>query len=224
MPIFAWNVPLVSLIFLKRSLVFPILLFADHSMFFLEASRTWGGGVICWRWLPQLTTLCLPLFLILHWMRSGGKFKSGHGANIYTMAISNHYKQGLFFCSQKWLASIYQHVTGNEQGWWEGMQETKRSLSQLKMNHNSSLKERWFENAASNCGKSKSIWIRQVCLGLDPSFTTYQLVSLGTLSFNLICMKRRWQWYLCLQRVRLKAALLSLSCLPLYVPYNLERT
>ena len=27
-PIFAWNVPLVSLIFLKRSLVFPILLFS----------------------------------------------------------------------------------------------------------------------------------------------------------------------------------------------------
>ena len=29
-PIFAWNVPLVSLIFLKRSLVFPILLFSLH--------------------------------------------------------------------------------------------------------------------------------------------------------------------------------------------------
>ena len=28
-PIFAWNVPLISLIFLKRSLVFPILLFAS---------------------------------------------------------------------------------------------------------------------------------------------------------------------------------------------------
>ena len=28
-PIFAWNVPLVSLIFLKRSLVFPILLFSS---------------------------------------------------------------------------------------------------------------------------------------------------------------------------------------------------
>ena len=27
-PIFAWNVPLVSLIFLKRSLIFPILLFS----------------------------------------------------------------------------------------------------------------------------------------------------------------------------------------------------
>ena len=30
-PIFAWNVPLVSLIFLKRSLVFPILLFKCKS-------------------------------------------------------------------------------------------------------------------------------------------------------------------------------------------------
>ena len=29
-PIFAWNVPLVSLIFLKRSLVFPILLFFSY--------------------------------------------------------------------------------------------------------------------------------------------------------------------------------------------------
>ena len=31
-PIFAWNVPLVSLIFLKRSLVFPILLFPSISL------------------------------------------------------------------------------------------------------------------------------------------------------------------------------------------------
>jgi len=32
LPIFAWNVPLVSLIFLKRSLVFPILLFSSTSL------------------------------------------------------------------------------------------------------------------------------------------------------------------------------------------------
>ena len=32
MPIFAWNCPLVSLIFLKRSLVFPILLFPSISL------------------------------------------------------------------------------------------------------------------------------------------------------------------------------------------------
>ena len=31
-PIFAWNVPLVFLIFLKRSLVFPILLFSSISL------------------------------------------------------------------------------------------------------------------------------------------------------------------------------------------------
>ena len=31
-PIFAWNVPLVSLIFLKRSLVFPVLLFSSISL------------------------------------------------------------------------------------------------------------------------------------------------------------------------------------------------
>ena len=31
-PIFAWNVPLVSLIFLKRSLVFPILLFSSITL------------------------------------------------------------------------------------------------------------------------------------------------------------------------------------------------
>lgn len=30
-------------------------------------------------------------------MTPGGKFKSGHGMNIYTMAISNHYRQGLLF-------------------------------------------------------------------------------------------------------------------------------
>ena len=31
-PIFAWNIPLISLIFLKRSLVFPVLLFSSISL------------------------------------------------------------------------------------------------------------------------------------------------------------------------------------------------
>ena len=35
-PIYAWNVPLVSLIFLKRSLVFSILLFSSISLHFKE--------------------------------------------------------------------------------------------------------------------------------------------------------------------------------------------
>ena len=33
-PIFAWNFPLVALIFLKRSLVFPNLLFSSFSLYF----------------------------------------------------------------------------------------------------------------------------------------------------------------------------------------------
>ena len=32
MPIYTWNIPLVSLVFLKRSLVFPILLFSSISL------------------------------------------------------------------------------------------------------------------------------------------------------------------------------------------------
>ena len=47
-PIFAWNVPLVSLIFLKRSLVFPILLFSlflctDHGGRFSYLSLLFFG-------------------------------------------------------------------------------------------------------------------------------------------------------------------------------------
>ena len=50
-PIFAWNVPLVSLIFLKRSLVFPILLFSSISLHF-----SWG----------RLSYLSLLFFGTLH--------------------------------------------------------------------------------------------------------------------------------------------------------------
>ena len=38
LPIFAWNVPLVSLISLKRSLVFPILLFSSISLHWASLS------------------------------------------------------------------------------------------------------------------------------------------------------------------------------------------
>ena len=40
-PIFAWNVPLVSLIFLKRSLAFPVLLFSSISLH-------WSLRKVCW--------------------------------------------------------------------------------------------------------------------------------------------------------------------------------
>ena len=50
-PIFAWNIPLVSLIFLKRSLVFPILLFSSISLHW-----SWG----------RLSYLSLLFFGTLH--------------------------------------------------------------------------------------------------------------------------------------------------------------
>ena len=67
-PIFAWNVPLVSLIFLKRSLVFPILLFSSISLHwslrkaFLSLLAILWSSIFKWVYFPFL--LCLaPLSL-----------------------------------------------------------------------------------------------------------------------------------------------------------------
>ena len=52
-PIFAWNIPLLSLIFLKRSLVFPILLFSSISLHwllrkaFLFLAILWNSAFRC---------------------------------------------------------------------------------------------------------------------------------------------------------------------------------
>ena len=58
-PIFAWNVPLVSLIFLKRSLVFPILLFSSISLHWSVMLGGIGGrrrrGRQRMRWLDGIT-------------------------------------------------------------------------------------------------------------------------------------------------------------------------
>ena len=54
MPIFSWNVPLISLLFLKRSLVFPILLFCSISLhwslrkaFFSLLAILWNSAFRC---------------------------------------------------------------------------------------------------------------------------------------------------------------------------------
>jgi len=57
-PIFAWNVPLVSLIFLKRSPVFPILLFSSVSLYwslrktFLSLLAILWNFAFKWLYLP----------------------------------------------------------------------------------------------------------------------------------------------------------------------------
>ena len=56
-PIFAWNVPLVSLIFLKRSLVFPIPLFSSLCSFFTL-------GRLSYLSLPFFGTLCSDGYIL----------------------------------------------------------------------------------------------------------------------------------------------------------------
>ena len=65
-PIFTWNVPLVSLIFLKRSLVFPILLFPSISLhwslrkaFLFHLALLWNSA---FKWV-YLSFSPLPLFI-----------------------------------------------------------------------------------------------------------------------------------------------------------------
>ena len=48
-PIFAWNIPLVSLIFLKRSLIFPILLFSSISLHWSPRKTFLSLLVILWK-------------------------------------------------------------------------------------------------------------------------------------------------------------------------------
>ena len=66
-PIFAWNVPWVSLIFLKRSLVFPFLLFSVY-LFWLLRKAFLPLLVILWysafRWI-YLSFLPLPFTCLL---------------------------------------------------------------------------------------------------------------------------------------------------------------
>ena len=70
-PIFAWNVPLVSLIFLKRSLVFPILLFSSISLHwwlrkaFLSLLAILWNSAFQWVYLSFLLCFSLPFFS--HW-------------------------------------------------------------------------------------------------------------------------------------------------------------
>ena len=67
-PIFAWNIPLVSLIFLKRSLVYPILLFSSISLHwslrkaFLSLLAILWNSAFKWEylsWSPLLFTSLL---------------------------------------------------------------------------------------------------------------------------------------------------------------------
>ena len=67
-PIFAWNVPLVSLIFLKRSLLFPILLFSSTSLLrkaFLSVLAILWNSAFKWGYLSFSLLPFASLFFIV---------------------------------------------------------------------------------------------------------------------------------------------------------------
>ena len=65
-PIFAWNVPLLSLIFLKRSLVFPILLFPCISLHWsLRKAFLSLLALLCNSALRWVSLFLSPLLLLL---------------------------------------------------------------------------------------------------------------------------------------------------------------
>ena len=68
-PIFVWNVPLVSLIFLRRSLVFPILLFSSISLCWSLRKALFSLLAILWnsafRWIYLLILLAILFFYCL---------------------------------------------------------------------------------------------------------------------------------------------------------------
>ena len=59
--IFAWNVPLVSIIFLKRSQVFPILLFSSIDLHW--SMRKVSLSLFATLWNSAFKWVCLPFFL-----------------------------------------------------------------------------------------------------------------------------------------------------------------
>ena len=64
-PIFAWNVPLVSLISLKRSLVFPILLFSSISLHWLLRKAFLSLLAILWNSAFKRIYLSFPPLLFV---------------------------------------------------------------------------------------------------------------------------------------------------------------
>lgn len=85
--------------------------------------------------LPRLTTLVMPLFPTLRLIMSGGRLESGHGGNIYTMAISNCYKPApLFFPTEMAVKRLSAHhwqqvrVVGRHVGERETPEPTKNEL------------------------------------------------------------------------------------------------
>ena len=99
-PIFAWNVPLVSLIFLKRSLVFPIALFSSiylhrslRKVFLFLLAVLWNSA---FKWVYLSLSLAFPLSL------SEAFSFSSFLSYLYTAAAAAATAKSLQSCPSLW--------------------------------------------------------------------------------------------------------------------------
>ena len=128
-PIFAWNVPLVSLIFLKRSLVFPILLLSEATV------RTGHGTTDCFQMGKGVCQGCIlsPYLFNLYAeyiMRNAGLEEAQAGIKIARRNINNlRYAADttLMAESEEELKSLLMKVKEESEkvGLWLNIQKTK---------------------------------------------------------------------------------------------------
>ena len=88
-PIFVWKFPLVSLIFLKRSLVFPILLFSYISLQWFFRKAFLSLLAILWNSAFKWVYLCFSplLFAFLHFTAIYKKFWDSHFAFLHFSSL-----------------------------------------------------------------------------------------------------------------------------------------
>ena len=103
-PIFAWNIPLVSLIFLKRSLVFPVLLFSSISLHWLLRKAFLSLLAILWNSAFKWVYLSFSPFPLTYF----------HFSAICKASSDNHFAYLHFFflgmvliTASCWFSNIY---------------------------------------------------------------------------------------------------------------------
>ena len=103
MPIFAWNIPLISLIFLKRLLVFSILLFSSVSLHyslkkgFLSLLAILWNSAFRWVYLSLSLRPFASLLLFLKTRLPINKTEDGTGWSLISKACGTKNTGGLLF-------------------------------------------------------------------------------------------------------------------------------
>ena len=113
MPIFAWNVPLVSLVFFKRSLVFSVLLFSSNSFHwpwrkaFLSLLAIFWNSAFRWVYLSfSPLPLASLLFSAICKASSGNHFACLHYFFLNHLSLPLYNHKG-FDLGRTWMSSVF---------------------------------------------------------------------------------------------------------------------